>query len=516
MDSKSLKKKMKRKNPKKKPSLVKVVLDEAKKQEKKSAQKANGHPGPTKSAGGNDYIIDGPSNTSKNYMEKLSSTERAEAAFAWLIAPVTTQDFYKTYFEKKPFVVRHKDPSYYQHLLSTAQLDTVLRERDVHFEKNIDLTSYVNGKRETVMLEGRAFPALVWQYYGEGCSVRLLNPQTYVEAVHSLCYTLAEHFSSFVGANVYLTPAGTQGFAPHWDDIDAFVLQLEGKKKWKVYKPRNDEEELPLVSSGNLDREELEESPIIETTLETGDLLYMPRGFIHEAQSCEDDHSLHITISANQKNTWSDYLKILLPAALELATESDVEFRKTLPRNYMRNMGVMHSELENSSVREKFAAVVSKLFQKLMDNAPLDPAADQMAVNYMHDSLPPVLSSAEKELTAGNRSKWNGKKLSGNSDFDHVNPDTQVCLVSQNCVRVTSEEETVFAYHIVDNTSVYRERDEPYKIEITPGEAEVIEFLVANYPTFVRVKDIPIESGAQDDVKEIIHTLYFKNLLLAK
>lgn len=38
----------------------------------------------------------------------------------------------------------------------------------------------------------------------------------------------------------YLTPPGTQGFAPHYDDIEAFVVQLEGKKHWRVYKPRRD------------------------------------------------------------------------------------------------------------------------------------------------------------------------------------------------------------------------------------------------------------------------------------
>lgn len=36
----------------------------------------------------------------------------------------------------------------------------------------------------------------------------------------------------------YLTPPGTQGFAPHYDDIEAFILQLEGRKHWRLYSPR--------------------------------------------------------------------------------------------------------------------------------------------------------------------------------------------------------------------------------------------------------------------------------------
>lgn len=48
----------------------------------------------------------------------------------------------------------------------------------------------------------------------------------------------------------YITPANTAGFAPHWDDIDAFLLQLEGRKHWKVYAPINDSEMLPRLPSG--------------------------------------------------------------------------------------------------------------------------------------------------------------------------------------------------------------------------------------------------------------------------
>ncbi|KAI6657455.1 hypothetical protein LOD99_201 [Oopsacas minuta] len=50
----------------------------------------------------------------------------------------------------------------------------------------------------------------------------------------------------------YLTPANSQGFAPHYDDIEAFILQIEGEKEWKLHPPRNKDEILARESSGKL------------------------------------------------------------------------------------------------------------------------------------------------------------------------------------------------------------------------------------------------------------------------
>ena len=60
-----------------------------------------------------------------------------------------------------------------------------------------------------------------------------------------------------MGANVYLTPPGTQGFAPHYDDIEAFLIQLEGKKHWRLYAPREPHEALPQHSSPNFSQDDL-------------------------------------------------------------------------------------------------------------------------------------------------------------------------------------------------------------------------------------------------------------------
>ena len=58
----------------------------------------------------------------------------------------------------------------------------------------------------------------------------------------------------------------------------------------------------------NFSQDEIGE-PILDKTLEPGDCLYFPRGFIHQATTTGDSHSLHITLSVYQKNTWGDFLE---------------------------------------------------------------------------------------------------------------------------------------------------------------------------------------------------------------
>lgn len=79
-------------------------------------------------------------------------------------------------------------------------------------------------------------------------------------------------------------------------------------------------------SSANLKHEDIGE-PFMEVTLNAGDLLYFPRGTIHEGRTDPESHSFHITVSVYQHTAYADLLEHILPDALQRAAAEDLEFR---------------------------------------------------------------------------------------------------------------------------------------------------------------------------------------------
>ncbi|NXD22640.1 RIOX1 oxygenase, partial [Spelaeornis formosus] len=461
----------------------------------------SGGPRPAGEAGG------GVSGLMQRVERLKDSRQRAAELFQWLLAPVVPAVFLKQHWERAPLLVRRGDPGYYEGLFSTADFDAALRRGVVHFGTHLDVTSYAEGVRETHNPSGRALPAVVWDFYQNGCSLRLLCPQAFSRTVWSFLSILQEQFGSMAGANTYLTPPGTQGFAPHYDDIEAFVLQLEGKKHWRVYRPRTDAEVLPRFSSANLTQAELGE-PVLETVLEPGDLLYFPRGFIHQGDCLPDAHSLHITVSSFQRNSWGDFLEKLLPAALQMALEEDVEYRQGLPMDYLHYMGVTNSDTVDAR-RIAFVEKVQNLIKKLVDYAPIDAAVDQRAKSFLHDCLPPVLTRNEKAQSInGFPARWQD---GGPRSVDIViTKDTKVRLLRHGIIRLCNEEAGVMLYYTTENSRVYH-KEEPKFLELDPEYADSIELLLFSYPDHISVDSLPCETLEE---KISLATLLFEKGIL--
>lgn len=64
---------------------------------------------------------------------------------------------------------------------------------------------------------------------------------------------LERQLGCLVGSNAYLTPKGSQGLAPHHDDVELWVVQTAGRKKWRLYEPTSGYK-LPNQPSGDLDQ----------------------------------------------------------------------------------------------------------------------------------------------------------------------------------------------------------------------------------------------------------------------
>ena len=92
-----------------------------------------------------------------------------------------------------------------------------------------------------------------------------------------------------------LHPARSQGFAVHHDTHDVLVLQVAGEKRWLLYEPLL---ELPLKHQ-RYSPALAHGQPTDDLVLRAGDTLYLPRGWLHQAETSTTD-SLHLTRSVSR------------------------------------------------------------------------------------------------------------------------------------------------------------------------------------------------------------------------
>jgi len=459
--------------------------DRKKRKRQKRKKSAGIVSAPNASAGTSAAPADGADGHTLLAQPTADSRLTGHAVFEWLVAPFGAAQFYEQHWEQLPLLLeRPHNRGYYEGWLDVEQLWSMLAEHSLHYGEDIDCTTFKDGTRKTLTpanthLGDRAVAAEVQQLYQAGCSVRLRKPHKHSDRLWKLLQALEEEWGSYCGVNAYLTPQGTQGFAPHYDDIDAFVLQVEGSKHWRVYKPPAKSDMLARYSSSDLTVEQLAAlgEPMIDVTLQPGDLLYMPRGFVHQADAQATD-SLHLTLSTNQQHNWGGLLEQAVARAMQVAIEDCVELRKAPPVGYMQYMGVQYTDTaadsDVSKLREAFSAQAAALAAKALEQLPavMDAAVDQMAASLQHAKLPPPSQAA------------------GSSAVE-CTIDTELKLLSATVARVVVEDDKVMMYHCAQNAREFH-GNPPQGLIFDLDQAEAIDFVLQSYPEPFCVADIPI------------------------
>jgi len=129
-----------------------------------------------------------------------------------------------------------------------------------------------------------------------------------------------------VQVNAYVTPPQNQGFAPHYDVHDVFVLQVAGRKHWTIHEPVvvDPLDDQPWEQHRAAVAARAAEAALIDTDLEPGDTLYLPRGTIHAARALGET-SIHLTVGVHPM-TRQHLVRHLLTAA-----QDDPALRSSLP-----------------------------------------------------------------------------------------------------------------------------------------------------------------------------------------
>lgn len=303
-----------------------------------------------------------------------------------------------------------------------------------------------------------------------------------------------------------LTPANSQGFAPHYDDIEAFVLQIEGKKLWRIYKPRSENETLPRESSGNFSEDEIGEC-VFEKVLEAGDLLYFPRGWIHQAKTIDNQHSLHITLSVYQKTAHADLFDEIVKNALQSAITTDVKYRRGLPLDIWQHLGAAHAD-KTSKRRTSITNYMRQMFENLLKHVDFDAAVDSIATKFQYDALPPKLSSAENALTVfGTKTTFE----SGQSFLPEFEQNSRLRLVRANILRLARDNDIYRVYYHIDNSREYHGSEMNF-VEVDEIAADVVKQLIQTYPHYIEVSQFLDDE--HDEKMGIVQNLWDRGLLV--
>lgn len=286
--------------------------------------------------------------------------------FERILSPIDAKTFFSEYWEKRPCLVSRTEPDYYSHLLSLKDIDSIIRSHGSNLS-DVDLIK----ENSYLIRDGVVDFKQLYKAYSQGYTLRIGRIHEHSQPISDLRTKLQVFFNHPVGINLYMSPKNSQGFQAHFDTHEVFILQVEGSKNWRIY-----DSPITLPSISDLKYQEKFRnqltSPVAEFTLHAGDLLYIPRGYIHEVYT-SDSFSMHLTVGIHTFK-WFD----LINSAVNLIAQKDVRFRESLP------VGFMQQSEAKVSLKEQF----QELLQILADKSEIEVAVEEITQRFLGEMSP--------------------------------------------------------------------------------------------------------------------------------
>ena len=272
---------------------------------------------------------------------------------------ISPSDFADVYWGSQPLLTRGDLLPNADDLFSADAVDELVARRGLR-------TPFIRMANEGAVLPAMRFTgsggfgaevgdqvdsAKVFAEFAAGATIVLQGLHRTWTPIAAFTRRLAADIGHPCQVNAYVTPAQSRGFDPHYDVHDVFVVQISGEKQWRIHEPAliDPLPHQPWTSVRAGVERRASGAPALDVTLRPGDVLYLPRGWIHSATSLGGT-SVHLTVGVAAL-TRRDLIDVLLDA---IDTDS---LRASLP------MGVGDADAEAlaPAVADTIAALTSAL-----------------------------------------------------------------------------------------------------------------------------------------------------------
>ena len=275
---------------------------------------------------------------------------------SWLLSPIALGNFLERYLEKEVLHIDGRDRGYYAPIFPTTAFEQMIFQSPETVRANLSCirTSKTASGISTDRVFGvpaeflsKSLLASLQGILASGYSLVIMHVDRNWLALARFLREIETVLLNPLDTVLFYSPPQVQGAPPHFDPYDNYILQISGEKDWKIYSPKI---VLPLNRQlRSVSNEDLGDAR--ELKLRPGDLLYIPRGVIHEA-SAGREPSMHLTLY-NYAYRWRD----LLCDIVERLAEREIALRRSVPISVARKIACGASAAE-AGVADELASLL--------------------------------------------------------------------------------------------------------------------------------------------------------------
>lgn len=220
--------------------------------------------------------------------------------FEDLIAPLSQETFQVDYQEPKRPGLFHGDPNRFRDALNWNTFNDLLNDvvrwdskyRFTVFGCQAPEDDWFNKPNPLRMNRAMLDVAVVARHLTNGHTCVLREVESYTPGLQAIASAVEKQFGGACAGNLFFSQPHGNAVSPHCDFPDLFVVQLEGRKRWRLFETPA-EQLLERKETFAEPRKDTELEVLEEYVLEPGDVLYVPSGVFHGALAVEP--SLHVS-----------------------------------------------------------------------------------------------------------------------------------------------------------------------------------------------------------------------------